>query len=174
MNQSEAFVNRRHEHNDKDDFRTPMYLINWMKSIYGHQLRDGACSEENKKGKPINLFGNYVIQNDEWIYINPPFDTPSIIKFIEASKKFQYNDLVYLLPNKLCQKQFCLNVNSYFDEIHFLGGRIDFESPYSVKGGTSMNGCFLGVIYSDVIKKNEYPIVYSHTLSEIKRSFKNE
>ena len=27
-----------------------------IKSMFGDQLRDGACSEENKKGQPINVF----------------------------------------------------------------------------------------------------------------------
>ena len=149
MNQAEAFIQRSHEHNDKDDFRTPMYLINWLKSKFGDLLRDGACSEENKKGEPINVFDFNLISKNEWIYVNPPFDTPSIIKFVEACSLIKSNDRVFLLPNKLCQKSFCINVNKHFDEIHMLGGRIDFVSPYAVKGGTSMNGCFIGVMRSN-------------------------
>jgi len=149
MNQAEAFIQRSHEHNDKDDFRTPMYLINWLKSKFGDLLRDGACSEENKKGEPINVFDFNLISKNEWIYVNPPFDTPSIIKFVEACSLIKSNDRVFLLPNKLCQKSFCINVNKHFDEIHMLGGRIDFVSPYAVKGGTSMNGCVIGVMRSN-------------------------
>mgnify|MGYP003139693769 CR=1 FL=1 len=173
MEQAAAFINRRHEHNDKDDFRTPMYLINWMKSNFGDGLRDGACSEENKKGDPINVFDFHIIEAEEWIYVNPPFDTSSIIKFVEACSLIESNDRVFLLPNKLCQKSFCLNINKHFDEIHMLGGRIDFESPYAVKGGTSMNGCFLGVMRSDIKLKNENPVVYSHTLADLKKRFSN-
>jgi len=171
MNQAEAFIQRSHEHNNKDDFRTPIYLINWLKSKFGDLLRDGACSEENKKGEPINVFDFNLISKNEWIYVNPPFDTPSIIKFVEACSLIESNDRVFLLPNKLCQKSFCLNVNKHFDEIHMLGGRIDFVSPYAVKGGTSMNGCFIGVMRSDEGKKNKHPVVYCHTLSDLKKRF---
>tara|TARA_R110000823_G_scaffold65603_1_gene153849 strand:+ start:375 stop:899 length:525 start_codon:yes stop_codon:yes gene_type:complete len=171
MNQAEAFIQRSHEHNDKDDFRTPMYIINWLKSKFGDLLRDGACSEENKKGEPINVFDFNLISKNEWIYVNPPFDTPSIIKFVEACSLIESNDRVFLLPNKLCQKSFCLNVNKHFDEIHMLGGRIDFLSPYAVKGGASMNGCFIGVMKSNEDKKNERPVVYCHTLSDLKKRF---
>ena len=175
MKQAEAFVKRKnHEHNDKDDFRTPMYIINWIKSMFGDQLRDGACSEENKKGQPINVFdldSIKLIEENEFIFINPPFDTESIIKFVEACSKIEEYDRVFLLPNKLCQKSFCVNVNHHFDEIHMLGGRINFESPFSTPGGTSMNGCFLGIMRSNIMKKNEYPIVYSQTLSDLKNRF---
>jgi len=172
---AEAFIKRKnHSHNDKDDFRTPMYIINWIKSIFGNQLRDGACSEVNKKGEPIDVFdldSIKLLEDDEFIFINPPFDTPNILKFVAACSEIKSNDCVFLLPNKLCQKSFCVNVNNNFDEIHLLGGRINFESPYSSPGGTSMNGCFLGVIRSDKSKKNESPIVYSHTLSALKNEF---
>tara|TARA_R110002012_G_scaffold95647_1_gene231061 strand:+ start:1526 stop:2056 length:531 start_codon:yes stop_codon:yes gene_type:complete len=172
MNQKDAYLFRKsHEHNDKDDFRTPMYLIKYLKNQFGPHLRDAACSEENKKGEYINIFDPSIeLKAEEWVYINPPFDTPSILKFIEASKNVN-NNMVYLLPNKLCQKSFTTNVNYYFDEVIMLGGRINFISPYAVKGGTSMNGCFFGIIYADLSEKNEYPLIKSINLSDIKKRY---
>lgn len=171
-NQARAFIRRKdHEHNTKDDFRTPAYLINYLCSRFGKGLRDGACSEENKKGEPINVFGFHLIEPKEWIYVNPPFDTPSIVAFVDACSKLDGNDRVFLLPNKLCQKRFVESVNAHFDEIIMLGGRINFESPYAVKGGTSMNGCFFGIMYADPMKKNEFPIVKSITLAKLKEDF---
>ena len=172
-NQKRAYLNRRHKHTDKDDFRTPMYIIKWLKSKFGDGLRDGACSPGiNNKGEPINVFGFHLISKNEWVYINPPFDTPTILRFIESCVDISKgNNVVFLLPNKLCQKSFCLNVNQHFDEIIMLGGRIDFESPYAVKGGSSMNGCFIGIMYCDPIKKNTYPIVKSITLSKLKEDY---
>ena len=32
-----------------------------------------------------------------------------------------------------------------------------------------MNGGFLGIMYGDVMKKNEYPVVKSITLAQIKK-----
>lgn len=170
------FIQRHlNEHNQKDDFRTPMYIINWLKSRYGYNLLDAACSEENKKGEYINIFkkpAQYeIFSPDTWIYINPPFDMKNVIKFTQAAAQWASKGwpVVMLLPNKLCSKSYCEKVNIHFDEIICLGGRINFDSPYSVKGGTSMNGCFLGIMCGDVTEKNEYPVVKSLTLSEIKK-----
>mgnify|MGYP003123757532 FL=1 len=44
-----------------------------------------------------------------------------------------------IIPDKLTQV-FFKNLFPLIDEIVFLGGRVNFESPYAVKGGTSMNG----------------------------------
>ena len=176
MKKAEAFLNRsKHEHNDKDDFRTPMFLIRYLKSIYGDGLRDGASSEENKKGKPVNVFKPGLIEENEWIFINPPFDTPSILKFVEAGSKLaQNNPVVFLLPNKLCQKGFVLNVVPHFDEVILLGGRINFEGPYSTKGGTSMNGCFFGVINPPgTYMKNDKAVISIQTLSNLKSIYGN-
>jgi len=164
-----AFMTRQHEHNDKDDFRTPMYIIKWLKSKFGEGLRDGACTPGvNNKGEPINIFGFHLIAKDEWIYINPPFDTPSVVMFAESARLRANKGItvVMLLPNKLCQVGFVNGVNLHFDEVWTLGGRINFESPYAVAGGASMNGCFLGIMYQD---RKEHTLLKHYTLSEIKR-----
>jgi hypothetical protein len=176
MNQAEAFLKRsKHPHNKKDDFRTPMFLIRFLKSLYGEGLRDGACIEENKKGKPVNVFNPGIIGSSEWIYINPPFDTPSILKFVKAGVELsKKNTVVFLLPNKLCQKGFCLNVVPHFDEIILLGGRINFEVPYSTKGGASMNGCFFGIINPPGLNmKNKKAVISIQTLSNLKSIYGN-
>ncbi len=170
-----AFLSRKtHKHNDKDDFRTPDYIIRWLKSQFGEGLRDGACTPNvNNKGVPIDLFDPYSrLSYAEWVYVNPPFDMKNVVMFVEACARISAgNDVVMLLPNKLCSKSYCLKVNHHFDEIIMLGGRIDFESPYAAKGGTSMNGCFVGIMYADIMKKTEYPIVKCVTLAELKVGF---
>lgn len=175
-NQIKHFINRGiHPHNEKDDFRTPMYIIDWLKDHFGDNLLDAACSEENKKGEYINIFkepASYAIFDlTTWIYINPPFDMQNCIDFTQAGALWNEKGwpVVMLLPNKLCSKSYCEKINIHFDEIICLGGRINFESPYAAKGGTSMNGCFLGIMYGDVMKKNEYPVVKSLTLAQIKK-----
>ena len=107
MNQKEAFLRRKdHPNNPKDDFRTPDYLMNYLKNLFGDRIRDGACSIENAKGEPIDVF-NPEIAEHEWVFINPPFDTPTIIDFVQASLEISTsNVVVFLLPNKLCQKSF--------------------------------------------------------------------
>lgn len=170
-NKRSHFLKRpQHEHNEKDDFRTPMYLINYLKRHFGEGLRDGACSPENMKGEPFNVFSDDSMLKGEWLYINPPYDTPSIIRFVRAAvlHSEKGHDVVFLIPNKLCQKEWCLHINQHFDEIMCLGGRVNFESPYAVKGGSSMNGCFFGIIYGDLSKKNEHPRMSFKTLKSIK------
>jgi len=175
-NQKHHFLNRlSHEHNEKDDFRTPMYIIDWLKDKMGYMLLDAACSLENRKGPALNIF----IDEDKiplmspsveenWIYINPPFDMKSVIKFTEKASQWRSKGwpVAMLLPNKLCSKSYCEKVNIHFDEIYPLGGRINFESPYAVTGGTSMNGCFIGIM--KVRERNKFPILKSITLAEIK------
>jgi hypothetical protein len=146
-----------------------MYLIKWLKKLFGEGLRDGACIPGlNDKGEPINVFGFHLLAEGEWIYINPPFDTPTIVKFAEAARlrADEGTTVVMLLPNKLCQVGFVNGVNLHFDEVWTLGGRINFESPYSTKGGSSMNGCFFGILRPERIE----PSILKHfTLSQIKR-----
>ncbi len=87
--------------------------------------------------------------------------------FVEAARlrADEGTTVVMLLPNKLCQVGFVNGVNLHFDEVWTLGGRINFESPYSAKGGSSMNGCFFGILRPERIE----PTILKHfTLSQIK------
>ena len=60
------------------DFRTPQYLWDFIKSQWNPQF-DAACEAGvNNLATPLRL-------EEEWsngvIYSNPPFDTPSIVKW---------------------------------------------------------------------------------------------
>ena len=112
------------------------------------------------------------------IYSNPPFDTPSIIKWalkgFEHSRKAEGNIHVMLIPNKLNFVKIQTECSHTFDKLIFLGGRVDFSSPYSIKGGTSRNGSVLVIQYEnnddrdiELSKYNEYIL-----LSELKERFK--
>ena len=146
MNRSEHFVNRgSHEHNDKDDFRTPPYLWDWIKDQWGPIHYDGACTPGvNNLAEPLRL-------EDRWhrystVFSNPPFDSKSIEAWFEKGEVHSAEGGVHimLLPDKLCQV-FMSRMIPKFSEIVFLGGRVNFISPYAVKGGTSMNGSIITV-----------------------------
>tara|TARA_Y100000004_G_C8953744_1_gene429799 strand:- start:100 stop:750 length:651 start_codon:yes stop_codon:yes gene_type:complete len=161
-----------HEHNPKDDFRTPDYLIWYLKKQFGSNLLDAACTEENALGDFVNIFVEddlipFDYTNNGWIYINPPFDMKSIVAFVKQSYKWFLNGwrVVLLLPNKLCSKTFVTQLNHHFAGIVLLGGRIDFDSPYATKGGTSMNGCFLAILGDTPTK------ITNLALSQIKSDF---
>lgn len=142
--QAEAFLNRQaHEHNDKSDFRTPPYLFSFIEDRFGVVEYDGACvGGLNNLAKPLRL-------EDEWpvgsiVYSNPPFDSESIEKWIRKGDQHALEGGVHIMcmPDKLTHC-FMSELIPLFDEIIFLGGRVNFISPYAVKGGTSMNGTII-------------------------------
>jgi len=137
-----AYVDRRHEHNNKDDFRTPKYLFNYIDDLYSIQY-DAACTPGlNNLAKPLRL-------EDEWpkgstVYSNPPYDSESMINWFWKGEKHKAEGGIHimLIPNKLSQC-FMSEMIPCFDEIIFLGGRVNFESPFAVKGGASMSGSII-------------------------------
>tara|TARA_R100000808_G_C2126371_1_gene136547 strand:+ start:473 stop:1054 length:582 start_codon:yes stop_codon:yes gene_type:complete len=144
-----------------DDFRTPEYLLKFIRMRWGLHY-DAACIEgvNNVVPKCLRL-------EDEWpkkrwpttIYSNPPFDTDSIIKWIQKGhdwvnkvaeeKKYKRNERIHvmLIPNKLTvvglQDECTIGTQPIWNDTIFLGGRICFEGPNIVKGGSSRNGCVL-------------------------------
>ena len=142
-NQAEAYL-KNHENTNMEDFRTPPYLFKWIDQEYGPIEYDGACTDG------LNNLAPSLRLEDEWpkgttVYSNPPYDMISLKSWFEKGLSHVENGGVHimLVPNKICQVGFVESINDYIQEIVFLGGRIDFISPYSVKGGTSRNGCFL-------------------------------
>ena len=111
MNQAKAFL-QSHEHTDKDDFRTPPYLVKYIESTFGSITHDGACSEENKLAVPFNLFGLDELPDNSMLYINPPFSTPLVKEFVSAAVRklnnSQGSTCVFLLPNKLSEDMFAV------------------------------------------------------------------
>lgn len=151
---------------DMVDFRTPMYLWAYIDSRFNVEY-DGACQEGvNNLAKPLRLEDNWP---DGVIYSNPPFDTDSIIKWAikgyEHSRKNDKNVHLLLIPDKLNHVKIQRECCHTFDKIIFFGGRIDFPSPYAVKGGASRNGSILIVQSMNIDRNNEYIL-----LSEIKQS----
>jgi hypothetical protein len=163
--QAEAFL-RNHPKTNLSDFRTPSYLITWINENFGPIHYDAACIDGlNNLFEPLRL-------EDDWpegstIYSNPPFDAPSILKWF--AKGLEHTKTggthIMLIPNKLCQKTFCDNINPHIQELVFLGGRINFEGPNIVKGGSSRNGCLLLINKAEGLNR-----FMSINLSEIKAS----
>lgn len=134
-------MSKKLQHTDQVDFRTPKYLFDFINTIAKIEF-DGACEEGiNELAKPLRL-------EDEWpngvIYSNPPFDIESICKWVEKgyfhSRKDPSNVHIMLIPNKLTQVKFQNRCKGLIDRMIFLGGRVDFDSPFAVKGGSSRMG----------------------------------
>ena len=163
-----SFLNRgQHQHNDKDDFRTPPYLWWWINREFGSIDYDGACTPGlNNLAEPLRL-------EEKWpsasvVYSNPPFDSPSIEKWFDKGSEHSENGgtHIMLLPDKLCQV-FMSRMISHFSQIVFLGGRVNFISPYAVSGGASMSGSII-----TVQTQTELPKVRSVLLRDIKKEYK--
>ena len=71
-----------------------------------------------------------------------------------------------LLPDKLCQV-FMSRMIPHFSQIVFLGGRVNFISPYAVSGGASMSGSIITVQTQTELSK-----VKSVLLRDIKKEYK--
>ena len=135
-------MNKKLKYTDMVDFRTPKYLENYIRDRWNFQF-DGACEAGvNNLAEPLRLEDDW--KNDCVIYSNPPFDDDSIIKWIkkgyEWSQKHRGNIHVILIPNKLNHVKIQKETKGMINKLVFLGGRVNFDSIYSVKGGSSRNG----------------------------------
>ena len=153
MNESRAaaFIKAYHPKTREDDFRTPDFILNYIESRWGVEItHDGACSLENAKRKPLDIFSDNPIPDGSVVFINPPWTSSAVVKFVEAAYlRITENPtvkFVFLLPNKLTEVMWVESINDKFSHITFLGGRLDFSGPHSVKGGASRWGCFIGWI----------------------------
>ena len=165
-------MNSKTKFSDQVDFRTPNYLFKYIQSLYGYVDYDGACFEDgsNALAKPLRL-------ENEWpngiIYSNPPFDDDSIIKWIkkgfEHSRKAIENIHIMIIPNKLNHVKIQKQCAKLIDKIIFLGGRVDFKSEFSTKGGASRNGSV--ILIQDNFAKSKHHKFSFELLSELKERF---
>lgn len=134
-------MSKKTEYTDMVDFRTPRYIFKYLNTIEKIEY-DGACQDG------INNLATSLRLEDEWpegcVYSNPPFDNDSIIKWVKKgyihSRKSEKNTHIMLIPNKLTQVKIQEHCSNKIDSLIFLGGRVDFDSIYSVKGGSSRMG----------------------------------
>ena len=165
-------MSNKTEFSDQVDFRTPEYLFEFIKSLYGRIDYDGACFEDgsNALAPPLRL-------ENEWpngiIYSNPPFDTDSIVKWIDKGFNHVQNNKnnihIMLIPNKLCFVKLQKLSFDKISKIICLGGRVNFISSFSIKGGSSRNG---SIILIQENNSNENITIEFKLLSQIKEEFK--
>ena len=148
MNQRDAFLNN-HPKTGENDFRTPAYVLRGIEALTTSNItHDGACTDENALAQPFDVFSDEDLPEGSLLFINPPWDTPSVEAFVKAASALMTtrNQCVFLLPNKLSEVRCVNEINSHFSHIIMLGGRIDFSGPHSVKPGATRWGCFLGIL----------------------------
>ena len=142
LRRGEAFAKNNHPKTNESDFRTPDYLLHWVSSTWGRITHDGACSTENSIATAFDLFGQERLQGGDVLFVNPPWETNEVMRFVEASSKQVTNGatVIFLLPNKLCEVKWVDCINIWFEYIFLLGGRVDFSGPHSVKKGATRWG----------------------------------
>jgi len=168
MGDGKAFMQGHHPKTKEDDFRTPNYILKWVEETYGKITHDGACSKDNAVSKAFDLFGNDNLTKGDVLFINPPWNTEEVIKFVEAAAKQVKNGaiVVFLLPNKITEVSWVEQVDPWFAEVTILGGRVDFSGPHSVKGGASRWGCIIATIGEHT---HTHSIWSQVTLKELKK-----
>ena len=164
---ADAFKARSHENSHQEDFRTPAYLWAWIQHRWNPTF-DAACFADgsNALAKPLRL-------EDEWpkgstVYSNPPFNATSYAKWLDKGRDHaaKGGTHVLLIPNRLCQLALVDRIGSHMiAEVWCLGGRVNFEGPFSCKGGTSRSGTII------LIQRQSFwssPMLFSERLSRLR------
>ena len=163
--------NKKQPNSDQVDFRTPDYLFDYIKSLYNRIDYDAACENgKNNLAEALRLEDKW--PNQKIIYSNPPFDTKSIIKWIEKGYEWTREDLtnihIILIPNKLCTKKLTEHLKK-IDGFIFLGGRVNFKSEFSCRGGSSRNGSV--ILIQDQFRFKRVTYVQFKTLAELRSKY---
>ena len=129
------------EHSQKEDFRTPQYILDYIEAEFGEIELDVACFADgsNAVALPVRLRSAWPRGH---AYANPPFDSDSIRAWwvaCHAHASSGKGSATLLIPNKLCQV-FLNPLLPLANEVIMLGGRVNFEGPYQRVGGTSRQG----------------------------------
>ena len=136
---------------DKDCYRTPKYVFNWLNSRFKFDI-DGCATEENNLsyhyiGKdgivedfltfdPLDLIAELEFSNFT-IFVNPPYSNP--LPFVKrAAELKKWGFLVgMLLPADKSTKWYQVIQQTATEVIDIVGGRISFLHPLTgeeVKG----------------------------------------
>lgn len=175
---------------DPDDYRTPQYVLDWIEHYICEITHDGACNElmlsrsgiwsplPNSVATPIDIMQLLLpsmlrVAEPSHVFINPPWDTPTILELVHAASILNEVDetmtFTFLLPNKLCNKAWVEQVFPHLHTIIFLGGRINFEGPNAAPAAKTRHGCFLGIID----RCSQVPQVSAITIKQMKRDVRN-
>ena len=166
----EAFAQNIHPKTWESDFRTPKYLLSWIGDTWGSITHDGACAADNATAKMFDLFGGENLMSGDVLFVNPPWETKEVMRFVEASSEQVRNGatVIFLLPNKLCEVSWVKYVNIWVEYIFMLGGRVDFSGPHSVKKGASRWGSIVAQIRPS---PDHHSTTEWVTLRELKESY---
>lgn len=138
---------------DKDSYRTPKYVFNWLNRRFKFDL-DGCANEDNalcehycidEEGLCFLTFNNNDYDVPEYgsifkptsIFVNPPYSNPLPFVKRAAELKNQGYLVVMLLPADKSTKWYQVIQEEATEVIDIIGGRINFLHPVTgeeVKG----------------------------------------
>ncbi|OBX09587.1 adenine methyltransferase [Gallibacterium salpingitidis] len=138
---------------DKDCYRTPKYVFNWLNKLFKFDL-DGCASKENalckhyctnEEGCCFLTFDPNGYDTPEYgytfkptsIFVNPPYSNPLPFVKRAAELKEQGYLVVMLLPADKSTKWYQVIQENATEVIDIVGGRINFLHPVTgeeVKG----------------------------------------
>lgn len=137
---------------DKDTYRTPSYVFNWLEQRFAWFHLDGCANRQNAlrprwigKGSDISedfladdLFDRLldeVIEQCEMlrIFVNPPYSNP--MPFVERAAELSKAGhlVVMLLPADKSTKWYQVIQENASEVIDIIGGRLSFISPETGK-----------------------------------------
>ena len=125
---------------DKDTYRTPRYVFNWLDKRFKFRV-DGCASKENAlcaiycsdDGNGGFLNPKSIIKLDCSIFVNPPYSNP--LPFVQRAAELMKAGhlVVMLLPADKSTKWYKVIQDNATEVIDIIGGRINFIHPVTGK-----------------------------------------
>lgn len=137
---------------DKDTYRTPSYVFNWLNKRFKFDI-DGCASAENA------LCELYITQEDDFtnpyfsikypasIWVNPPYSNP--MPFVQSAVRLcdEGHLVVMLLPADKSTKWYQVIQENASEVIDIIGGRLSFISPETGKEAKGNNKGSMVVVF---------------------------
>lgn len=120
---------------DKDTYRTPRYVFNWLNKRFKFEI-DGCASDENTLCE-LYITKEEDFTNPYWtlayphasIWVNPPYSNP--MPFVQSAVRLckEGHLVVTLLPADKSTKWYQVIQENASEVIDIIGGRINFINP---------------------------------------------
>lgn len=143
---------------DKDTYRTPRYVFNWLEHRFAYFHLDGCATEQNTLchrwiGKGSEVMEDFLAEDfadrllDEVaeqcgmlrIFVNPPYSNP--MPFVKRAAEIAKSGhlVVMLLPADKSTKWYQVIQENASEVIDIIGGRINFIDPTTNQPAKSGN-----------------------------------
>lgn len=152
---------------DKNTYRTPRYLVNWIKHRFGGAWIDGCANEHNA------VFDLFIGKGSEWtdfldfstmeialahgaldiaFFVNPPYSNPK--PFVERAAELRNQGylVVMLLPADKSTKWYQVIQDNATEVIDIIGGRVNFIHPTTGEEAKGNNKGSMVVVFDPMVE----------------------